>query len=80
MTLRGHVQAVQCLALSTDRKCLFSSSRDGTIKVWDLTVGKECLALEEQVGVDSLALSAAGKRLFSGDSLGAIKVWNLEPE
>ncbi|CAG8662244.1 15943_t:CDS:10, partial [Acaulospora morrowiae] len=34
-TLRGHIGSVLCLTLSGDQTMLFSSSGDGTVRVWD---------------------------------------------
>ena len=45
-----------------DGERLFSGSRDGTTKVWDLESGKETLTLRGHTGeVSSLALAGDGK-------------------
>src|SRR5262245_4891340 len=41
LTLRGHTAGLQSLAYSPDGKTLASSSRDGTIKLWDVATGTE---------------------------------------
>ena len=41
-TLRGHTAAVTCLAFSPDGATLFSGSRDGTVKRWDVST-RQCL-------------------------------------
>jgi WD40 repeat protein len=39
-TLKGHKEAVVCVAYSPDGKTLASGSRDETIKLWDVATGK----------------------------------------
>ncbi len=74
-TLRGHTGAVTCLAFSSDGTLLFSGSRDGTVKRWDVSARQdlETLSLPEPVtaaGVQkeifSLALSPDGRTLAVG--------------
>jgi WD40 repeat protein len=76
-TLRGHTAGVSSLALTADGNRLFSGSFDGTVKVWDLEVGKAVLTLPGHAGGYGLALSVDGKTLFAGDGGGAIRVWDL---
>ena len=50
-TLKGHTGAVVAVAFSPDSKTLASASYDGTLKLWDMTTGKERATLG--VGVDA---------------------------
>src|SRR5258705_2632345 len=65
-TLQGHTQAVVSVAYSPDGKTLASASYDGTLKLWDVTTGKERATLEGHTGcVGSVAFSSNGKTLAS---------------
>jgi WD40 repeat protein len=37
LTLRGHTDSVLCVAFSPDGHYIASSSKDGTVKIWDGT-------------------------------------------
>jgi WD40 repeat protein len=73
--LRGHAGAVTCLAFSPEGDTLFSGSRDGTVKRWDINA-RQCLEtfplLEAftttglRKEIFSLALSPDGRTLAAG--------------
>jgi WD40 repeat protein len=65
-TLHGHTQAVVSVAYSPDGKTLASASYDGTLKLWDVTSGKERTTLRGHTGcVGSVAFNPDGKALAS---------------
>ncbi len=77
-TLTGHTNGVTSVALSADGQTLASGSNDRTIKVWNLSTGKEVRTLTGHTnGVTSVALSADGQTLASGSNDRTIRVWNL---
>ncbi len=62
-----------------DGKTLISANGDRTIKLWDLTTGKELRTLNGHwQAVNSIAIHSDGKTLFSGSRDGSIKLWTLE--
>ena len=66
-TLQGHTNAVVAVAFSPDSKTLASASYDGTLKLWDMTTGKERATLGEYKGcLGCVAFSPDGKTLASG--------------
>lgn len=65
------------MAVSPDSLRLASSGSDGTVRIWDLTTGREALALRGHVGaVRSVAFSPNGKWLASTGADRVVRVWN----
>ena len=84
-TLLGHPQLVTSVAFSPDGKTLASASYDGTLKLWDVTTGKERATLGEYRGcLGCVAFSPDGKTLASGvigspggGDLKQVKLWDV---
>ena len=85
-TLKGHTNAVVAVAFSPDRQTLASASYDGTLKLWDVTTGKERATLGEYRGcLGCVAFSPDGKTLASGaigspaalPDLKQVKLWDV---
>lgn len=76
-TLTGHSNIVRSVLISPDGQTIFSGSNDYTIKIWELSTGKEIRTLTgHNRYVCSLAISPDGKTLFSASSDNTIKIWN----
>ncbi|MEG3972674.1 WD40 repeat domain-containing protein [Microcoleus sp. T2B6] len=77
-TLLGHSRSVNAVAVTADNKRVISGSLDKTLKVWDLTIGKEIFALKgHSSSVNAVAVTADGKRAISGSLDKTLKVWDL---
>jgi WD40 repeat protein len=76
--LKGHQHDVTSLAFSPDEKQLVSSSRDNTIRVWDVVTG-ECLKILEGHThfVEQVVVTVSGSRIISVSADNTIKVWDV---
>ena len=77
VTFIGHTAGVTAVAFSPDGKTLASSSRDGTIRLWDVATGEDDAIL---VGPEvlTLAFSSDGRTLASGDRGNRIHLWDMD--
>jgi WD40 repeat protein len=73
-TLNGHTNRVMALAFSADGSTVASSSRDETIKLWDVTSGQEIYTFDNQnPDINSIAFSPDGRFLASAET-----IWDVE--
>src|SRR5207248_1577856 len=80
LTLYGHADAVYAVTVSPDGRRAATGSFDKTVKLWDLSTGKELRTLAGPSGHQGLVLSVAfapdGNRLASGGVDNAAKLWD----
>ena len=80
-TLEGHSDSVNAVAVTADGKRAISGSDDNTLKVWDLTTGKELFSLiGHRYSVNAVAITADGKQVISASLDNTVKVWDLTTE
>jgi len=73
--LEDHTDWVNTLAFSPEGRFLVSSSRDGTVKLWDTATGVVRQSLEgHRGGVSTLAFSPDSQLLASGSKDGTVKL------
>jgi WD40 repeat protein len=78
LTLAGHSRPVVAVALSRDGRRAVSASKDLTLKVWDLKMGRELWTLTTNSEVDHLAMSGDGRRAVSTSAHKTLTVWDLD--
>lgn len=79
VTLTGHKDYVQCLALSPDARLLATGSGDGAIKLWDVVTRQEIMTLPSSANsVRSLAFSPDGKTLAAAYSSTSLELWDVK--
>ncbi|MBE9145208.1 WD40 repeat domain-containing protein [Planktothrix mougeotii] len=77
-TLTGHSSWVNSVAISRDGQTVVSGSHDKTIKIWQLSTGKELRTLTgHSDSVESLVISPDGQTVVSGSWDNTIKIWEL---
>jgi WD40 repeat protein/serine/threonine protein kinase len=78
-TLPGHSWAIAALAFHPDPRLarLASASADTTVRIWDVTAGREILPPLRQGG-HGVAFSGDGRRLASGSEDRTVKIWDAE--
>jgi WD40 repeat protein/tRNA A-37 threonylcarbamoyl transferase component Bud32 len=77
---KGHGVYVWGLAFSRDGRRLVSSSRDGTVRVWETTAGQEVLALRAPMGMLDVALSPDNRCLAYVIANSIIDVFDTTPD
>ncbi|MFN6437814.1 MAG: WD40 repeat domain-containing protein [Nostoc sp. DedSLP01] len=78
LTLRGHTNSVNAVAVTPNGQQLISASRDKTLKVWNLADGKELLTLNGHTSwVNAVTVSPNGQQVISASWDNTLKVWNL---
>ena len=79
-TLRGHTDAIYCIAFSPDGTRIATASHDQTIKIWDAADGREVLTLRGHTHVvQCVAFSPDGHLLASGGIDTTARVWDATP-
>ncbi len=84
--LKGHTDAVAAAAFNPDSKTLASASYDGTLKLWDMTTGRQRASFGQYKGcLGYVAFAPDGKTLATGaigspvafPDLGYVKLWDV---
>jgi hypothetical protein len=78
LTLTGHTNQIQQLALSADGKQIASASLDGTVKLWDAATGTLIQTFNASPqGVNYVAFSPDGTLLAASTRDGTVIIWQI---
>jgi WD40 repeat protein len=78
-TLSGHTNIVYKAVFSPNEKLLASSSRDHTVRIWDVATGRELHKLTEmKCSIKSVSFSPNGKTVAAVGNDGKVEIWNVE--
>ncbi|MCX5717404.1 MAG: WD40 repeat domain-containing protein [Nitrospirae bacterium] len=74
----GHSGEITSMAISPDGRYMLSGSQDTTIKLWDVSTGREVRTFQGHSGfVNSVAFSPDGRYAVSGSTDKTIKFWDV---
>ncbi len=75
---RGHTGGIRSVAISSDGRTAVSVSNDTTLKLWDLSTGRELRTLLGHTGgVRSVAISPDARTAVSASNDKTLKLWDL---
>lgn len=75
---KGHELAVLTVAVSPDSNYVATGSRDKTIKLWELSTGREVRSfLGHSASINQLDFSSDGKYLISANGDATAKIWEV---
>ncbi|MEG5019687.1 MULTISPECIES: WD40 repeat domain-containing protein, partial [unclassified Microcoleus] len=72
LTLTGHVNSVNAVAIARDGKTAISASEDNTLKIWDLLSGKEVACFNGEHGFACCTIAPDGVTVVAGDVFGRV--------
>jgi WD40 repeat protein/tRNA A-37 threonylcarbamoyl transferase component Bud32 len=78
-TLRAPSQRLTSVCFGPDGRRVAANGLQGTVKVWDVRTGEECLSLSgHSFEGGCVCFSRDGRWLASGGSMGALRVWDAQ--
>jgi WD40 repeat protein/serine/threonine protein kinase len=79
LTLEGHGDRVLSVAFSPNGKSVATTSKDETVKIWNVERGEHLRTFEgHSSAVNSVAFAPDGVRIVTGSSDRTAKIWHVE--
>lgn len=72
----GHTDSISTIAFSPDGKYILSGSMDKTLKLWDVSTGREIRTFKYTKSIYTLAFSPDGKLAVSNGGPGNVLLWD----
>jgi WD40 repeat protein len=77
-TYTGHLDVINCSAISPDGRTLLSGSKDKTLKLWNYETGDEIRTfMGHDADIKCCAFSPNGKTILSGSDDATLKLWDV---
>lgn len=74
----GHTSGVYSVSFSPDGRYALSGSADNTLKLWEISTGREIRTFEGHThNISSVAFSPDGKYVLSGSMDNTLKLWDV---
>ena len=77
LALEGHTNNVTALGFQKEGNFIYTSSEDGTIKLWDLRSSSYSRSWNVGAPCNSVCLRSDRDELITGDQDGNVKIWDL---
>jgi WD40 repeat protein len=78
LILQAHTDDVYCVAISSDNKYVVSSSKDNTLRVWNLNNKMQESVLQGHTGfVNCVAITSDNKYVVSGCQDSTVRLWDF---
>src|SRR5262249_31314075 len=75
----GHSEPILAIAISADGKSALSGSEDRTVRLWEVSSGRELRRFEgHQAAVSGVAFAPDGRRAMSGSHDRTLRLWDIE--
>ncbi|MGQ9765717.1 MAG: outer membrane protein assembly factor BamB family protein, partial [Armatimonadota bacterium] len=74
---QGPSVTISSLDVSRDGKYLAAGSRNGLIRVWDITTGREIISTTHQSEILTILFSPDSRYVASGDRSGTVELWDI---
>ena len=74
----GHSKCIQSVTISPDGRYALSGSEDQTLKLWDISNGREIRTFKgHSDSVTSVAVTPDGRQVLSGSADQTLKLWDI---